>query len=46
MIRYPAAQLLRLDARVDRCDSCGGWRFDHHCHMCNETDEDQWTTTR
>jgi hypothetical protein len=39
MIRYPPAQLLRLDRRIDRCDKCGGWRFDKCCCLCDDLEE-------
>lgn len=24
-----------LDAQVNRCPSCGGWRWQDHCTLCN-----------
>lgn len=33
MILSPS-QLARLDARIDRCVSCGGWRWDRQCRVC------------
>lgn len=28
------AELARLDARISRCNQCGGWQWDNNCRMC------------